>query len=111
MASFPVYAGFRYHPVQYGNGFLDLLKTAAQWILPIFTGSAGNFLSGVAQRTLEGEGLAQAAKGSLKGAALTAGQTALKKLQGGGGKKRRHAKKYKRSTSKRIKTDDSKFNF
>lgn len=121
MASFPVYAGYRYHPVQYGNGFLDILKSIGRFILPIFAGSAGNFLSGVSQRTNEGQSIAEAAKGSLKQAALTGGDLALKKLQSGGGRrkrkskkwshvKKRHLKKYKRA-NKRSKPDASQYNF
>jgi hypothetical protein len=122
-ASLPVFTGYRFQAPQYGNGFLDILKSIGKFILPIFASGAGSFFSGVSNRTNEGQSLGEAAKGSLKEAGLAtakagldAGSAQIDKIQKGKGRKRgrkrgRRADKKHPQYKKRTRLNEFKYNF
>jgi hypothetical protein len=105
-ATFPVFSGYRYIPLQGGNGFLDILKSAGRFLLPIIAGGAGNFISGIADRTNQGQSYKEAAKESIKSAGLEMGRKALDRIaQKGRGRKRSRKHHKARHISRKRKSN------
>jgi hypothetical protein len=99
----PVFIGRRRYP-QYGEGFLDVLRRVAKFVMPIALSGASKFLGETQRATEEGASIGDAAKAALRPAAQaavgkTVGQVykALKRKstepQKGGGRRRRKGKK------------------
>jgi hypothetical protein len=89
---FPLYSGYRYYPIQQGNGFLDILGRIGRFLFPVITSGVGNFMSSMSSKPVNNvEDLKEAAKSSLKEAGSNVISTAVQKFsQGGFGRRKKH---------------------
>ena len=63
-----VFAGYKYYPIQTGNGFLDILKGVFKFLAPIGLSAAGGMLRGLAEKRDQGATWKDAAKAGLRAA-------------------------------------------
>ena len=63
-----VFAGYKYYPIQTGNGFLDILKGVFKFLAPVGLRAAGGMLRGLAEKRDQGATWKDAAKAGLRAA-------------------------------------------
>jgi len=63
-----VFSGYKYYPIQTGNGFLDILKGIFKFLAPVGLSAAGGMLRGLAEKRDQGATWKDAAKAGLRAA-------------------------------------------
>ena len=122
--SIPVFGGYRYHEIQTGSGFLDVLRGFGKHAIPVILRGIGSFISGFSERQKSGQSMGEAAKASLKEAGLAAGKAGLEvgskavddlieknKSQAGSGRRRSKRRSTKKQYKKKGKMTRASFNF